>query len=96
MIIHHDVVALVCLDDKASIPVGAPRTPIPTGVRGNHRSLVVEGLPYVLAASDCDWHVAHITVYLLVSVAEAIDQSVFDGRIYVTYKGRVFQPSSAF
>ena len=46
---------MICLDDKATVPLGEPGKPQATGVRGHNRSLAPLNGP-VLSAMDHDFH----------------------------------------
>ncbi|XP_035678681.1 uncharacterized protein LOC118417277 [Branchiostoma floridae] len=85
---------MICLDDKAIVPLGEPGHPVSSGVRGHNKSLVPVGTP--LVALDHDWHVAGLipSVVLLNQVPETIDGSFHRGRVFVTTKEKVFQPST--
>ena len=50
---------MICLDDKANVPVGEPGKPQATGVRGHNRSSVPVSCP-ILPALDHDFHLAGI------------------------------------
>ena len=98
-IAHQEECFMLCVDDKAVVPVGEPGTPLSTGVRGHNKSLMGVGeSASVLTAADHDWHVAGVvpSVCLKVDVPSSIDESFYTGQITVTNKERVFQPSSPF
>lgn len=84
---------MVCVDDKAVVPIGEPTTPISTGVRP-HKTLVP--LNTVLAATDHDFHVAGAipSVLFHVNIPSDPRDSFHRGKIHVTVKDKVFQPSS--
>lgn len=93
---HHNITALVSVDDKAVIPLGEPNYPISTGVRGHNRSLVPLNGPELLAL-DHDFHVHGIvpSVAFFVDVPDSTSGSFFAGSPFVTNKDKVTQPSSA-
>ena len=52
---------MISVDDKAIIPVGEPKYPVSTGVRGHNRSMVISSTPIAqLKALDHDFHIAGI------------------------------------
>ena len=86
--------ALMYVDDKATIPVGEPDTPLSTGARGHNKVLVpVDGC---LAALHHDWHGASVvpSVAFIVDVPERPGDLFYNGQNFVTTKDRVFMPSS--
>lgn len=86
---------MICLDDKAIVPVGEPNNPISTGVRPHNRSLALHGAS--LSALDHDFHVCGIVPSVLFHVKIPPDSrdSFYDGEVHVTLKDKIFQPSSA-
>ena len=92
---YKDVASLICLDDKAVIPVGNPGLPVSTNVRKHNKSLGPCNGP-ILGAADHDWNVAGIvsSVALCAEIPERISDSYFTGKITVTSKDRVFQAST--
>lgn len=87
----------ICLDDKAIVPVGEPGCPISTGVRGHNKVLAPASGPR-LVATDHDFHVAGIvpSVALVTNIPLHCNDSFFQGKIYVTTKDKVFEPSSPY
>lgn len=85
---------IICLDDKAIIPVGE-QEPISTGVRPHNKPLAVHGT--TLSALDHDFHVCGIVPSVLFRVNIPPDgrDSFYDGEIHATRKDKVFQPSTA-
>ena len=73
------LVQLISVDDKAIVPVGEPRCPISTGVRGHNRSLVCSNSK--LVALDHDFHVYGIvrSVAFVVDIPENVSDSFFRG-----------------
>ncbi|KAK6189772.1 hypothetical protein SNE40_001768 [Patella caerulea] len=90
-----DDAVMICLDDKAIVPVGEPGKPISTNVRSHNRSLVVGDTK--LSALDHDFHIhgAIPSVLFEVSIPENEDESFYQGTVNVTVKDKVFQPSTA-
>ena len=88
---------MICLDDKANVPVGEPGRPQATGVRGHNRSLASLEGPN-LSALDHDFHL----VGIVPSVAFVLDipgnplDSFFNGGVFVTCKDKIFEQSSPF
>lgn len=91
---YKDHARLICVDDKAIVPVGNPSQPVSTGVRGHNRSLTPIG--GTLAALDHDWHVGGLvpSVMLLAEIPERAEDTFYRGKVCVTVKEKVFQPSS--
>lgn len=63
-------------------------------MRGHNRSLVPVG--GTLVALDHDWHVGGIvpSVLLLAEIPQRVEDSFYGGKVCVTLKEKVFQPSS--
>ena len=89
-----DQVLFQCLDDKAIVPVGETGSPVSTGVRARHRSLVAPGQP--LEALDHDYHVAGIipSVCFLIDIPPNARDSFYTGTVHVTIKDKIFEASS--
>ena len=58
---------MICVDDKAVMPIGEPAQPMATGVRAHNNSLVPMGS--VLAATDHDFHAAGAIPSVLFTVS---------------------------
>ena len=88
---------MICLDDKATVPVGEPGKPQATGVRGHNRSLAPLDGP-VLSAMDHDFHLAGIipSVAFVLDIPDNPADSFFNGRVFVTCKDKIFEHSSPF
>ena len=88
---------MICLDDKATVPVGEPGKPQATGVRGHNRSLAPVDDP-VLSAMDHDFHLAGIipSVAFILDIPGDPADSFFNGRMFVTCKDKIFEQSSPF
>lgn len=84
---------MICVDDKAVVPIGEPELPMSTGVRPRNKSLVPVGS--ALVAADHDFHVAGAIPSVLFHVCIPNDSkdSFHKGQIHVTLKDNVFQPS---
>ena len=84
---------LVCTDDKHGVKVGEPHYPVAAVDRGWS---VLVGKNTVFAVSDHDFTKCKITpsVALVVDVPESIDQSFYSGKVVVTLKDAIFEPSS--
>ena len=88
---------MICLDDKANVPVGEPGRPQATGVWGHNHSLASLEGPN-LSALDHDFHLAGIVP----SVAFVLDlpgnplDSFFNGGVFVTCKDKIIEQSSPF
>jgi hypothetical protein len=92
---HKDVCHLISVDDKAIIPVGEPNLPVSTNVRRQHRSLVAENTQ--LLALDHDYHLAGVvpSILLNVIIPDNKEDSFHFGKLEVTVKDKIFQPSTA-
>lgn len=86
---------MVCLDDKAVVPVGEPGFPVSTGVRPHNRVLApVDGAE--LVAGDHDYHISGLvpSVAFILEIPEDSRESFFQGQGCVTTKDKIFQPSN--
>ena len=85
---------MICVDDKAVVPIGEPEAAMSTGVRPHNRSLVPVGS--TLVASDHDFHVSGAvpSVLFTVDIPEDARDSFYRGEIHVTLKDKVFQAST--
>ena len=75
---------MICLDDKANVPVGEPGKPQATGVRGHNRSLAPVDGP-ILGALDHDFHLAGIipsVAFILDIPSDPLD-SFFNGQVLI-------------
>jgi hypothetical protein len=86
---------MVCLDDKAIIPVGEPGNPVSTSVRAHNRSLVPNNVKLVALDHDFHIHGAVPSVLFNVDIPVETSDSFYEGTIHVTVKDKVFEPSSA-
>lgn len=86
---------MICLDDKAVVPVGAPGAPISTGVRGHNRSMTSTESNTLLSL-DHDFHLCGLipSVALDVEIPSSTSESFYSGQVYVTVKDKVLEPSS--
>ncbi len=91
---YRDHTIMLSVDDKATIPVGAPGQPLSTGVRAHHRALVPVGS--TLGASDHDFHVNGLvpSIDFIVNIPENCNDSFYRGDIHVTLKEKIFEPSN--
>ena len=96
-VFHGQDCQLICMDDKAVIPVGEPWGPVSTGVRPHH-AVLAPASARRLEALDHDWHLSGLiaSVALMTDTLETINDSFYRGEIHVTVKERIFQPSSPF
>ena len=85
--------AFACVHDKHQVKVGEPGHPVAAVDRGR-RVLVQSGVSF--AVSDHDFTKCKLTpsAVLLVDIPESIDESFYRGKLAVTLKDAVFQPSS--
>lgn len=86
---------MICLDDKAVVPVGEPNCPISTNVRPHNRAMIPVGA--TLSALDHDFHVHGVipSVLFQIDIPESANDSFYYGKVHVTVKDKVFQASSA-
>ena len=93
-VLIRDVATYMSVDDKAIVPVGEPKAPVSTGVRGHNRSLIPAVGPQ-LEALDHDFHLHGIvpSVAFCVDTPESATDCFYNGQPVVTNK--VTQPSSA-
>lgn len=85
----------ICLDDKAVVPMGEPGNPVSSGVRPNHQALVPAGVRLVALDHDLHVHGAIPSVLFHVDIPEHSSDSFYSGRLHVTVKDKVFEPSTA-
>ena len=88
---------MICLVDKANVPVGEPGKPQATGVRGHNRSLAPVDGP-VVSALDHDFHFAGIvpSVAFVMHLPHSTLDSFFSEKVYVTCKEKIFEQFSTF
>jgi hypothetical protein len=81
-------------DDKAIMPVGEPGQPGLTGARPRNGGIDLD--PKNNIALDHDLHVAGIvpSVCLIIDVPENSKDSFYSGKVHVTIKEKLFEPSS--
>lgn len=86
---------LVCIDDKHCIKCGEPGYPVAAVDRGK-QVLVATDKPFIVA--DHDFTKTKITpsVSLVCDIPMSIEESFYCGRVFVSLKDSVFQPSSPF
>lgn len=94
---NREITNFICLDDKAIVPVGEPGIPISTGVRGHNKVLTPAEGPR-LVSTDHDFHVNGIvpSVTFVSKIPRHFNDSFFKGKIFVTTKDKIFQPSSPY
>ena len=92
----HDNIIMVCADDKAVIPVGAPDHAIPSGVRAHNQSLGANDNT-VLGALDHDWKLAGIVVSVnfFNEIPEESSKSFFTSKKTVITKDGIFEKSTS-
>ena len=84
---------LVSVDDKHNVKVGEPAYPVSALDRGK-QVIVGQGQP--VQVSDHDFTKAKFTpsVVLVHNIPDSIEQSFYQGSVFVTLKDSVFQASS--
>lgn len=87
---------LVCMDDKAIVPVGEPDKQISSGVRAHNKSLVPANRS--LEALDHDFHICGVvpSVCFFVNIPGSITDSFFNGEVEVVNKDKILQASNPF
>lgn len=92
-IIFCDYTSLLSLDDKHNIKVGEPNFPVAAVDRGKE---VLVGVNAKAMVGDHDFTKAKLTpsVALLCDIPEDIRESFYRGKVYVSVKDSIFQPSS--
>lgn len=90
-----DQALMQCLDDKAIIPVGDPKKPLPA-VGRTHGGGLVAGNNNNLLCADHDYHTCGIvpSVCLMVDIPNDVKGSFYHGDVHITIKDKIFQPSS--
>ena len=92
---HKSDCVFACVDDKASIPIGEPGSPLGTVARGK-QTVVQSGIPLLCSDHDTSTKMKVIpSTTLLVDVPEKVEESSFyRGQACTILKDHVFQPSS--
>lgn len=92
-ILYRSHVCFIAADDKHKIPIGEG-VPTSTGVR-NKKNIVSTNT--VLVASDHDFTKLSLTpsVTFFIDIPESIEHSFYNGKVFVSYKDTLFQPSTA-
>ena len=88
---------MLCLDDKAVIPVGEPSRLISATARQHNRCLApLHGA--AVAALDHDFHVCGVipSVAFKCEIPDSPSDSFFSGDVHVVLKDKIFYPSNAF
>ena len=85
---------MICVDDKAVVPIVEPDKPISTGVHAHNKSLTLSGMQ--LGALDHDFHIFGIVPSFLfhVDVPGDYRDGFYTGTVHVTLKDKVLQASS--
>ncbi|GET65113.1 hypothetical protein GLOIN_2v1767477 [Rhizophagus irregularis DAOM 181602=DAOM 197198] len=91
-ILFRNYVCLICADDKHKVPIGEG-VATSTGVR-NKKSMVLKEAN--LVACDYDFTKLSLTpsVIFICKVPLSIEESFYDGQVFVSYKDTIFQPST--
>lgn len=81
----------VWMDDKAIVSIGEQGIPISTGVRGHNKVMTPADGP-ALTCTDHDFHIAGLipSVVLVCETPEHPEDSVFQGKMFVTIKDNFF------
>lgn len=90
---YRDYACFISADDKHKVPIGEG-VPVSTGVRNKKTLAPAEG---EITAADHDFTKLSLTpsVTLFINIPYDISESFYDGKVYVSFKDAVFQPSSA-
>ena len=92
-ILYHNHVCFIAADDKHKVPIGEG-VATSTGVR-NKKNIVSTNA--TLVASDYDFTKLSLTssVIFFINIPESIEHSFYNGKVFVSYKDTLFQPSNA-
>ena len=82
---------MLCVDDKAVIPLGEPDKPVSTGVRAHHKSLSLTSSK--LVALDHDFHVFGLVLFHI-DVPDDYRDSFYTEKVHVIVKYKVLEASS--
>ncbi|PKY34602.1 hypothetical protein RhiirB3_499282, partial [Rhizophagus irregularis] len=90
---YRDYACFILADDKHKVPIGEG-VPVSTGVRNKKTLALAEG---EITAADHDFTKLSLTpsVTLFINIPCDISESFYDGKVCVSFKDAVFQPSSA-
>ena len=86
--------AFVCLDDKHRIKIGEPGFPMAAAERGR-RVLVSMTKSFQVGDHDFTKFSVIPSVVLVLDIPHSISESWYNGKVYVSIKDAVFQPSSS-
>ena len=84
---------LISVDDKHSIKIGEPGYPVAALDRGK-QAIVGKGQPVMVADHDFTKGKLTPSVALVHTIPDSIDQSFYQGKVYVTMKDSIFELSS--
>ncbi|PKY60343.1 hypothetical protein RhiirA4_483933 [Rhizophagus irregularis] len=92
-ILYQQHVSFICADDKHKVSIGEGIN-TSTGVR-NRKTMVFQETP--LVACDHDFTKLSLTpsVIFFCNIPQSIENSFYSGKVFVSFKDTVFQPSSA-
>lgn len=68
---------MICLDDKAAVPVGEPHCPISTNARPYNRAMISVGV--IFSALDHDFHINGdiLSVLFQIDIPECVNGSFY-------------------
>ncbi len=84
---------MVCLDDKHRVKVGEPGLPVASVERGK-KVLVALNQSFEVCDHDFTRFSLIPSVTLLTDIPTSIDQSWYEGQVFLGLKDAVFEPSS--
>ena len=84
---------LISVDDKHSIKIGEPGYPVAALDRGK-QVIVGKGQPVMVADHDFTKGKLTPSVALVHTIPDSIGQFFYQGKVYVTMKDSIFEPSS--
>jgi hypothetical protein len=92
-ILYRNHVCFIAADDKHKVPIGEGIT-TSTGVC-NKKNIV--STDTILAASNHDFTKLSLTssVTFFINISKSIEHSFYNGKVFVSYKDTLFQPSNA-
>ncbi|RIA82589.1 hypothetical protein C1645_835141 [Glomus cerebriforme] len=90
---YRDYIYFISADDKHKVPIGEG-VAVSTGIRNKKTLAPANG---EITAADHDFNKLSLTpsVTLFINIPNEISESFYDGKVYVSFKDAVFQPSSA-
>ncbi|GBC20243.2 hypothetical protein GLOIN_2v1778764 [Rhizophagus irregularis DAOM 181602=DAOM 197198] len=92
-ILYQQYVSFICADDKHKVSIGEGIN-TSTGVR-NRKTIVFQETPLVACNHDFTKLSLTPSVIFFCNIPQSIEDSFYSGKVFVSFKDTVFQPSSA-